>query len=71
LDLLAAGELCEIVATGAVDARCASRAEDMGLHVGTSIQVVTSDPHGLRLKLWDARVVSVDRAMALRIRVRK
>jgi hypothetical protein len=71
LDLLAAGEFCEIAATGAVDARCASRAEDLGVCVGARVEVLAAGPHGVSLRLDDARVVAVDTTMALRIKVRR
>jgi ferrous iron transport protein A len=69
LGLLAAGESAEIVATGRVDAFCASRAEDMGLRVGKRVEMLANGAGPVLVKVDESRI-AVDRGVAMRIKVR-
>jgi ferrous iron transport protein A len=67
--LLAAGEAGEIVATFVPDARCATRAEDMGLRIGKRIEMLTNGAGPVLVKVDESRI-AVDRGVAMRIKVR-
>ena len=70
LGLLAVGEVGEIVAVaGGPGAPCASRAEDMGLRAGRRIEVLTSGPGPVLVKVDESRI-ALDRKVAMRIQVR-
>jgi ferrous iron transport protein A len=69
LGLLADGECGEIVATGRVDAVCATRAEDMGLRVGTRVEMLVNGAGPVLVKVHESRL-AVDRSVAMRIKVR-
>jgi ferrous iron transport protein A len=69
MGLLADGETAEIVATGAVDALCATRAEDMGLRVGKRVQMLANGAGPVLVKVDESRI-AVDRGVAMRVRVR-
>jgi ferrous iron transport protein A len=69
MGLLAAGERGEIVATGGVDALCASRAEDMGLRVGRHVEMLANGTGPVLVKVDESRL-AVDRGVAMRIKVR-
>jgi ferrous iron transport protein A len=70
LGLLAVGEVAEIVAvTGAPDAHCATRAEDMGLRAGRRVEMLSNGSGPVLVKLDESRI-AVDRGVAMRIRVR-
>jgi hypothetical protein len=71
MDLLADGESGEIAATGIVDAFCASRPEDMGLCVGARVKMLTNGSGAVLVRVADARVIAVEREVAMRIRVRR
>ena len=69
MGLLADGECGEIVATGAVDALCATRAEDMGLRVGKRVRMLANGAGPVLVKVDESRI-AVDRGVAMRIKVR-
>jgi ferrous iron transport protein A len=71
LGLLGEGERGEIVAYRGRDASGADgRAEDMGLRVGSRVEVLRSGPGPLLVKVDESRI-ALDRGIAMRIRVRK
>ena len=67
--LLADGEAGEIVSTFVPDARCATRAEDLGLRVGRRVQMLTSDRAAVLVMVDESRI-AVDGGVAMRIKVR-
>ena len=70
MGLLADGEVGEIVAvTGVPDARCATRAEDMGLRVGKRVEMLANGAGPVLVKVDESRI-AVDRGVAMRIKVR-
>lgn len=69
MGLLESGESGEIVATGGVDAFCASRAEDMGLRVGRRVEMLVNGAGPVLVKIDESRI-AVDRGVAMRIKVR-
>jgi ferrous iron transport protein A len=69
MGLLADGESGEIVATNAVDALCATRAEDMGLRVGKRVEMLSNGSGPVLVKVDESRI-AVDRGVAMRIKVR-
>jgi ferrous iron transport protein A len=71
LGLLAEGEGGEIVSYAGRDpAGADGRAEDMGLRVGSRVQVLRSGPGPLLVRVDQSRI-ALDRGIAMRIRVRK
>ncbi len=70
MGLLADGEMGEIVSVAGVpDARCATRAEDMGLRVGKRIEMLANGAGPVLVKVDESRI-AVDRTLAMRIKVR-
>jgi ferrous iron transport protein A len=71
LGLMGEGESGEIVAYRGRDASSGDgRAEDMGLRVGSRVEVLRSGPGPLLVKVDESRI-ALDRGIAMRIRVRK
>jgi ferrous iron transport protein A len=69
LGLLAEGEAGEIVSCAPRDG-ADGRAEDMGLRVGSRVEVLRSGPGPLLVKVEESRI-ALDRGIAMRIGVRK
>ncbi len=70
LGFLGDGESAEIVAfTRAAGAGCTSRAEELGLRVGKSVEMLRNGSGALLVKVDQSRI-AVDRGIAMKITVR-
>jgi ferrous iron transport protein A len=70
LGFLGDGESAEIVAfSRAAGESCTSRAEEMGLRVGKSIEMLRNGSGALLVKVDQSRI-AVDRGIAMKINVR-
>ena len=67
MGLLAGGESGEIVSTNAVDALCATRAEDMGLRVGKRVQMLANGGPDVVVNVVDA--TNLERSLYLTVQL--
>jgi ferrous iron transport protein A len=69
LGLLIDGEAGEIVGVSGAERTSASRAEDMGLRIGKRVLMLSNGTGPVLVKVDESRI-ALDRAVAMRIKVR-